>query len=135
MIAIFSAGVWINFSEFFRNELLLKSHWVEHYQDLGMTFPSDPINGVVWVVWGFIFSVAIYALSRKFSLMETTFLGWLVAFVLMWMVVWNMRVLPLGILYFAIPLSLVGTFVAAVIINKISPFRNSTKNDGAGLQP
>ena len=26
------AGIWINTSEFVRNELLLKSYWVEHYQ-------------------------------------------------------------------------------------------------------
>ena len=36
------------FQEFVRNELLLKSFWIEHYQKFGLVFPSDPINGAIW---------------------------------------------------------------------------------------
>ena len=123
MTAIFAAGIWVNFSEFFRNELFLKSYWIAHYQTLGMTFPSRPINGVIWIVWGFLFSAAVFALSRKFSVFQTSLLSWFMAFVLMWIVVWNMNVLPCRILYFAGPLSLLETFVAAYIIRKIAPAR------------
>lgn len=119
--AVFAAGVWINFSEFFRNELLFKSYWVDHYQDIGMTFPSGPINGVIWIVWGFLFSGAVFGLSRKFSFFQTSLLGWFMAFVLMWIVTWNMNVLPLRILYVAVPLSLLESFVAAYIISKLAP--------------
>ena len=42
------ATVWISISEFVRNEILVKSDWVEHYQKLGLVFPSEPVNGAMW---------------------------------------------------------------------------------------
>lgn len=74
IFAIILAGIWINASEFLRNQLLFNRYWVEHYQSLGLTFPSDPLNGIVWVIWGFIFAVTLYVISRRFSLLETTLL-------------------------------------------------------------
>jgi len=46
--------------------------------------------------------------------MQTTLLSWFVGFVLMWVVVGNLGVLPGGLLYVAVPLSLVEAFLAAV---------------------
>jgi hypothetical protein len=100
--------------------LLLKSFWVEHYQKLGLVFPSEPINGAVWGLWSLLFAISIFIISKKFSLIETTFLSWLVGFVLMWVVIGNLNVLPYGILLYAIPLSLLEAFVAALIIKKLS---------------
>lgn len=120
-LAILSAGLWVNTSEFFRNEVLVKSYWLEHYRSLGMSFPSDPLNGMVWMVWGFLFAWVIFIVSRKFDLMQTTLLCWLMVFVLMWVVIWNLGVLPLGLLAYAIPLSLLETFVAAYLCKRIAP--------------
>jgi len=47
-LPVFLATIWISISEFVKNELLLKSFWVDHYQKLGLTFPSEPIKGAVW---------------------------------------------------------------------------------------
>lgn len=121
ILSVLAAGVWINLSEFIRNELLVKSYWVQHFQSLGMTFPSEPINSILWMAWGFMFAVAIFSISRKFTLFQTVLLSWFMAFVLMWVVIWNLNVLPEGILYAAIPLSLLEALVAAYIINKIVP--------------
>ena len=118
---ILLATIWISLSEFVRNEFLLKSYWTDHYQSLGLVFPAEPINGAIWGVWSLIFAIAIFSLSRKYSLWETTFLSWLVGFVLMWLVIWNLDVLPPGLLYFAVPLSLLEAFLAAWIILKLSP--------------
>jgi hypothetical protein len=118
ILPILLATVWISTSEFVRNEVLLKSYWTTHYENLGLVFPSEPVNGAVWGVWSFLFAIAIYIISRKFSLLHTTLLSWFVAFVLMWVVTGNMGVLPYGILYFAIPLSLLEAFLAALIIRK-----------------
>ena len=121
IITIIIAGIWINASEFFRNEILLKSYWAGHYQTLGLTFPSEPINGMVWVLWGFLFAVAIFIFSGKFNLLHTTLLSWFVGFVLMWLVTWNLSVLPISILIYAIPLSLLEAFVGAYICIKMVP--------------
>ncbi|MCB0540701.1 MAG: hypothetical protein R2730_17170 [Chitinophagales bacterium] len=120
VLPIILATIWISISEFVRNELLLKSYWTEHYQNMGLVFPSEPINGAVWGLWSFLFAIAIYLIAKKFSLLQTTFLSWFVAFVLMWVVTGNMGVLPYGILYFAVPLSVLEAFLATFIFKKLS---------------
>jgi hypothetical protein len=114
------ATIWISVSEFVRNELLVKTYWTDHYNNLGLVFPSEPINGAAWGIWSLLFAIAIYIISQKFSLIQTTFLSWFMGFVLMWVVVWNMNVLPDGILIIAGPLSVFEAFVATFIIKKLS---------------
>jgi len=114
------ATVWISISEFFRNEFLVKQQWVEHYKHMGLQFPSSAFNGAVWGLWSLLFAVAIAILSKKFTFIQTAFLSWFVGFVLMWVTIGNLGVLPYGILVYAIPLSLLESFVAVWIIRKTS---------------
>ena len=118
VLPVLLAAVWIVLSEFFRNEIFLKSYWTDHYKNLGIPFPSDPVNNAVWILWSVCFAIIVYFLSRKFSLMQTTILSWFIVFILMWIVIGNLGVLPAGLLWFAIPLSLLETFFAAFIIKK-----------------
>ena len=127
LLPILLATFWIGFSEFTRNELLLKSYWENHYQNLGLTFPSSLVNGAVWGLWSLLFAAAVYILSRKFSLLGTTLVSWFMGFVLMWVATWNLDVLPLPLLIFAIPLSLLESFLASLIII------NLTAKEGAEL--
>jgi hypothetical protein len=117
---IIAATIWISISEFARNELLLKSYWTDHYENLGLIFPSEPVNGVIWGVWSLCFAIGIYFIAQKFTVLQTTSLAWLVGFVLMWLVTGNMNVLPFGILPFAVPLSILESFLAVIIIKKLS---------------
>jgi len=39
----FCRRVWINVSEFFRNEVFLKLHWLEHFEMIGRPFPSGAL--------------------------------------------------------------------------------------------
>jgi len=120
ILSILLAAIWISISEFVRNEFLLKSYWTDHYKSMGLIFPSEPINGAIWGIWSLCFAIGIYIISKKFSLMQTTFLSWFVGFVFMWLVVGNMGVLPFGILYFAVPLSILEAFIATYIIVKLA---------------
>jgi hypothetical protein len=120
ILPILLATIWIGISEFVRNEFILKTYWTEHYKDLGLTFPSEPLNVAVWGLWSLCFAIAVFIMAKKFSLVQTTFLAWFVSFVLMWIVVWNMNVLPTGILILAIPLSLFESFLASFIVKKLS---------------
>lgn len=120
ILPILLATMWIGISEFVRNEFILKSYWTEHYESMGLIFPSEPINGAVWGIWSLCFAIGIYFIAQKFSLIQTTFLAWFVGFVLMWIVTGNMNILPLGILPYAIPFSILETFLAAFIINKLT---------------
>lgn len=120
ILPVLLATIWISISEFVRNELIVKSYWTDHYNSLGLTFPSDPINGAVWGLWSLCFAIAIYIIAQKFSLVQTTLLSWFVAFVLMWIVIGNMGVLPKGLLYIAVPLSLLESFLASFIIMKFA---------------
>lgn len=116
---IILATIWISFSEFLRNELLFKSYWLEHYQNLGIIFPSEPINGAVWGIWSLFLACLIYIISRKFNLLQTIFISWFAGFILMWLVTGNLAVLPFSLLYFAVPLSWLEVVIAALIINRI----------------
>jgi hypothetical protein len=120
VLPILSAAIWISISEFVRNEFIVKSFWTNHYNGLGLTFPSEPVNGAVWGIWSLMFAIAIFIISKKFTLLHTTLLSWLVGFVLMWFVLGNLGVLPYGLLAYAIPLSILEAFVASWIIKKLS---------------
>ncbi len=120
VLPILLATIWISISEFFRNEFLLKAAWNNHYESLGLLFPSDQINGAIWGLWSLCYAVAIYVISRRFTLMETTALSWFIGFVLMWIVVGNMGVFPFKILYLAFPLSILEAFLASYIIFTLS---------------
>jgi hypothetical protein len=120
VLPILLATVWISISEFVRNEFIVKSYWTGHYEKLGLVFPAEPVNGAVWGLWSLLFAISVFIISKKFSLFQTTFLSWFVGFVLMWVVAWNLSVLPVGILIIAVPLSLLEAFVASVIIKKLS---------------
>ncbi len=119
VLPILAATVWISLNEFVRNQLLLVDHWTGHYASLGQTFPAEPINGAVWGIWSLCFAVVIFFIARRFSLLETAALAWLLGFVLMWLVIGNLGVLPMSILPIAIPLSLVEAFGAAWIVKKL----------------
>lgn len=120
ILAVILATIWISISEFVRNEFLVKDYWTDHYDSMGLIFPAEPINGAVWGLWSLMLAIAIFFISRKFTLIQTTFLAWFTGFWLMWVVIWNMGVLPAVILSFAIPLSLLEVFVASFIIHKLS---------------
>jgi hypothetical protein len=119
-LPILPATIWIGLSEFVRNQVLLKSYWTGHYQGLGLVFPAQPVNGAIWGLWSLLFAIAIFIIGKKFPLIQTTLLSWFAGFVLMWVVIGNLGVLPHGLLYPAIPLSLLEAFVAAFIIRKLS---------------
>jgi hypothetical protein len=122
IIPVLLMTIWISLSEFVRNQFLVKSYWLRHYESLGLVFPSQPINGALWGLWSLLFAVAIFMISRRFSLLHTALLSWLVGFVLMWVVIGNLGVLPKGMLLVAVPLSLIEAFVASFIARK-SPRR------------
>jgi hypothetical protein len=118
ILPVLLATIWISISEFFRNEFLLKSIWVKHYQSLGLVFPSNLINGAIWGIWSLSFAVAIYTIAKKFTLLQTTFISWFMGFLMMWLTIGNLGMLPLGLLITAVPLSILETFIASWIINK-----------------
>ena len=114
-LPILITGIWINISETVRWILLVESFWLEKYQDLDIPFPDETINMIVWMIWGFCHATVIFILSRRYNLFQTTVLSWFVAFVMMWLIVWNVGVLPTGMLWFNIPLSLLEAFIGAYI--------------------
>jgi hypothetical protein len=120
ILPIFLSTIWISILEFGRNELLFKDYWINHYQSMGLEFPSEPINGAMWGLWAVVFSVLILIISRKFNLLQTTLISWFFGFVMMWIVIGNLNVLPFSLLYIAVPASLLEAFGASFILTKLS---------------
>lgn len=67
-LAIVLTGVWITASEFARNEFLFKHYWVEHYEELALTFETLSLNGIVRTVWSLLFAYIIYTLLQQYAL-------------------------------------------------------------------
>ena len=120
ILHVFLTGLWINFSESVRWVLAAKSYWDEKYQSMGLVFLEEPINLAVWMTWGFLFAAIIFVLSKKFSLVQTALMSWFVVFVMLWIVLWNVGILPAGMLWIVAPLSLLEAFVGAFICKKFS---------------
>lgn len=120
LLAILAATVWISVNEFLRNQWLLIDHWTGHYVALGLSFPGEPVNGALWGVWSLCFAVLILFVARRFTLWETAALAWAFGFVLMWLVVGNLGVLPFSVLPYAIPWSMLEAFGAAWIVKKVA---------------
>jgi len=120
VLPILAASLWISISEFLRNEIIIKSYWISHYEKMGIKFPSEPLNGAVWGIWSVMFAVTVFIISKKFSFIHTALFSWYIGFVLMWVVIGNLGVLPEGLLLVAVPLSLLESFIAAFIIRKLA---------------
>jgi hypothetical protein len=127
ILPVLLATLWVSISEFVRNQLIFKSYWVEHYQKMGLTFPAEPINGAMWGVWSLLFAITVFILAKKFNLWQTTLFAWFIGFVLMWVVIGNLGVLPYGLLVFAVPLSFLEAFLAAWLV-KLSYFQTNVSN-------
>lgn len=119
LLSVILAGLWITASEFIRNELIFKSHWVSHFSGLGLHFETLPLNGALWTLWSLGLAALIAGLRPKFTFAATVGYAWLAAFPLMWICLFNLQVLPLGLLVFAIPLSLLEVAVATLITSRI----------------
>ena len=119
IIAIFLAGIWITASEFIRNEILFKAYWTEHYNNIGLLFKTLPLNGILWTIWSFILAFLIQKIRSNFSRFETLVIGWTFSFLLMWITLFNLQVLPVKLLLFAFPLSFVEIIVSIWIIDRL----------------
>lgn len=119
--AIIAAWTWMNISEFVRNSMLLHDQWVEGFQNLGLPYPSEPINGIVWVAWIGIFVCVLAYVSTRFNALASTLITWPLGFVLMWITMINLGVFPIKILYWAVPWSFVEVYLAALICRGVLP--------------
>ena len=119
VLATLAAGIWMNASEFIRNELLLKDQWVSGFESLGLGFPGTPINGMVWGLWAFTMCAVIVVLLKQLSVLRATIVTWVLGFVLMWVAMLNLGVFPKGLLAIAIPWSFIEVYGAAFIAKKV----------------
>jgi hypothetical protein len=118
VLPILLTGIWINISITIVWLLALESYWVAKFQSLNLIFPTGLINNIIWMIWGFMLATIIFILSKKFSQIQTTLIAWFAAFVIMWVIVWNIGVLPTGMLWFNIPFTLFVTLIGAFICKK-----------------
>lgn len=126
ILPVLLATAWISVSEFFRNQFLLSGEWTAHYAQLGLVFPAKPINGAIWGIWSLVFASLILVIGKKFSLVETIIIAWVAGFVMMWLVIGNLDVLPVGIFGWAIPLSILESVGAAWIVKRFNPEKNKS---------
>jgi hypothetical protein len=120
ILAVLLSGAWVNLCEFIRNQVLLLPKWQAHYLGMGLVFPARPVNAMLWVAWAFLLAATVFVISRRFGLWQTTFLAWAMAFVMMWLVIGNLAVLPVGILPIAVPFSFIEALGAAFVCRRLA---------------
>ena len=120
VVAVLAITAWISVHEFVRNQVVLVEHWTAHYAGLGLAFPAAPLNGAVWGLWALLFAVAVVWLAQRYTLWAVGLTAWWMGFVLMWVVIGNLGVLPVGFLPVAVPWSLVEAFGAAWIAHRLN---------------
>ncbi|MFN4100717.1 MAG: hypothetical protein ACK4GT_13155 [Pararhodobacter sp.] len=111
-----AAAVWIIISEILRNEVLLRSYWERHYAGLGLEYPDAALSGLTWVLWSVCLTGLLWVILRRFKLFEGVGVAWFAGFPMMWVVTGNLGVLPFALLLYSVPLSLLETLVAALIL-------------------
>jgi hypothetical protein len=89
-----------------------------HFKAANLVLPNEPINNILWLIWGIIIAVMIFIISKKFKVLQTTFIVWIIVYVMHWIALWNMAVLPINILLLAVPLTFINVLVGALISNR-----------------
>ena len=112
-------AVLINFSGTVRWMLFAKPKFEALYKGWGLEYPDTLVTNLLWVLWGVLAAVVIVFLSRKFTMLHAFVLSWLAVFAMHWIALWNFAVMPLDLLWIAVPWSLFEFFVAALIANKL----------------
>ena len=116
---ILLVAIWINFSVTVRWMLFAKPRFDAFYKGIGLEYPNTLVINLLWVLWGVLAAVVIVFLSRKFTMLHAFVLSWLAVFAMHWIALWNFAVLPLDLLWIAVPWSLFEFFVAVLIANKL----------------
>jgi uncharacterized membrane protein YccC len=89
-----------------------------HFKAANLVLPNEPINNMLWLIWGIIIAVMIFIISKKYKVLQTTFIVWITVYVMHWIALWNFAVLPINILLLAVPLTFINVLVGALISNR-----------------
>lgn len=119
ILPVILATVWIAGIEFLRNQLLFLHIWENHYAQLGLDFPGAMINGAIWGLWSLVFAAAIYVLTKRYEWYAAAAIAWVFGFVMMWIVVGNLNVLPYRLLPFAVPMSMLEALGASFVCGRL----------------
>jgi len=112
---ILLVSIWINIFETLRWMLFAKPEIDMHFKAANLVLPNEPINNLLWLIWGIIIAVMIFIVSKKFKVLQTTFIVWITVYVMHWIALWNMAVLPINILWLAVPLTFINVLIGVLI--------------------
>ena len=120
ILPILLIGIWLNVAITIGWLFILEGYWIEKYNSLNLVFPTGLINNITWMIWGFMLATIVFILSKKFNTLQTTFLVWFVAFPMMWIIVWNVGVLPTEMLLFNVPFTFIVTYIGTLICKRLA---------------
>lgn len=121
---ILLVSIWINIFETIRWMLFARPYIDMHFKAANLILPNEPVNNILWLIWGIIIAVMIFIISKKFNVLETTFIVWITVYILHWIALWNMTVLPINILWLAVPLTFINVLVGALICSRLMSKEN-----------
>lgn len=117
---ILLVSLWINISETLRWMIFAKPDIDNHFKAANLVLPNEAINNILWLIWGIIIAVMIFVISKKYKVLQTTFIVWIIVYVTHWIALWNFSVLPINVLWLAVPLTFINVFVGALICSRFT---------------
>lgn len=120
-IAILAAAVWLSLLEFLRDQYLVQSYRIEQNQLHGSMYREEPLMGSAAGIWSLFLAIYIFLVTRKLGNWYATIAAFSGCLLLMWVINGDLRVMPVRLILFAIPLILLESFIAVWIIRRISP--------------
>lgn len=119
ILSTLALSVILLISEGVRNGYLLRHHWVEQFQSLGLVYPEELINNLWWGVWIVCIAVMMTFLSKKLSVLENASIVWLAMYPLAFIALWNYKVLAISVLPIAVPWSFAVMFIMAKVAHSV----------------
>lgn len=126
---IFLVSIWINIFETLRWILFAKPDIEVYFKSNNFLLPNESLNNILWLVWGVIIAVMIFIISKRYKVLQTTFIIWITVYVMHWIALWNMAVLPIKILFLAIPLTFINVLVGVLISKHFHNKETDTKKN------
>ena len=122
---ILLVSLWINIFETLRWMLFARPYIDMHFKAANLVLPNEPVNNILWLIWEIIIAVMIFIISKKYKVLQTTFIVWITVYVMHWIALWNFAVLPINILLLAVPLSFINVLVGALICSRFISKENN----------
>ncbi|SOB91110.1 hypothetical protein SAMN05877809_101295 [Rhodobacter sp. JA431] len=114
---IVAGWVWISACEFGINSYWLQSEWEDYFGALGVDYPGEPMQLLVWAGWALLYALCLRMLLVRFGGLFAGLISWFMVFGLMFVALGNINLMTQDFLTLIVPATLAEAVSAALVMN------------------